>query len=74
MVAGSLNDKSDPEGSCVEDIVDVGSREGRGSQADYHRGGESGVSSYKHLGSMIMSAYDDYAEVILNLRKVRKQW
>ena len=23
---------------------------------------------------MIMSAYDEYAEVILNLKKVRKRW
>ena len=41
MVAGSLNGKAEPEGSFVEEIVDVGARERGIFQADYHRGGSS---------------------------------
>ena len=43
MVAGSLNDKSEAEGSCAKEIVDVGEGEG-GSYWSYYRRGGGGVS------------------------------
>ena len=39
MVAGSLDGKAEPEGSCAEEIVDVGEMEGGSSWEYYHRGG-----------------------------------
>ena len=39
MVSGSLNGKADPEGSCAEDIVDVGEKKGKSYRSYYKRGG-----------------------------------
>ena len=41
MVSGSLNGKADSEGSCAEDIVDVGEKKGKSYWSYYKRVGIS---------------------------------
>ena len=42
MVICILNSKVNTEGSCAEEIVDVGAMKGGSSQADYQRRGGGG--------------------------------
>ena len=51
MVVGILNGKAYSEGSCAEEIVDAGEREGEISQAYYQRGREQDYHPINTWGS-----------------------